>query len=73
MLIYSFPEIMPFIYSVSSITEAQAKEALLSYVAEHCCYGKKAAADIQFTKITPTSAMHVGRFKILKFSSEIFL
>lgn len=45
--------------SVPVITEQDAREALLAYVAEHCCYGKRAARDLQYLDLKSTSAFHV--------------
>lgn len=41
-----------------TITEEQAREALLQHVAEHCCYGKGAARDMTFRELTSSSAFH---------------
>ncbi|KAL9959449.1 hypothetical protein ACROYT_G032774 [Oculina patagonica] len=42
----------------TAITEEQARDALLAFVAENCCYGKKAATDMDIKDITPSSAYH---------------
>ncbi|CAH1773454.1 unnamed protein product, partial [Owenia fusiformis] len=39
-------------------TEDQAREALLQYVGQHCCYGKGAVNDLVFTNIKPSSGLH---------------
>ena len=44
----------------TSITEEQARDALLAFVAENCCYGKGAAKDMDIKDITPSSAYHVS-------------
>ncbi|KAK6176096.1 hypothetical protein SNE40_014446 [Patella caerulea] len=44
--------------AVPTITEEEAREALLSFVAEHCCYGKKAAQEMNYTDLKSTSAFH---------------
>ena len=44
----------------TAITEEQARDALLAFVAEHCCYGKKAAKDMEIKDVTPSSAYHVS-------------
>ncbi|KAJ8301231.1 hypothetical protein KUTeg_020218 [Tegillarca granosa] len=46
------------ISNVPVITEQDAREALLAYVAEHCCYGKRAARDLQYLDLKSTSAFH---------------
>ena len=42
------------------IQEEEAREALLGFVAEHCCYGKGAALDLKFTELIHSSAFHVS-------------
>lgn len=42
------------------MTEDEARDALLSYVAEHCCFGKGAAKEMEIEDITPSSAYHVS-------------
>jgi len=42
----------------TAVTEDEARDALLSYVAEHCCFGKGAAKDMEIEDITPSSAYH---------------
>ena len=42
-----------------TITEQDAREALLNYVSQNCCYGKGAAEDLKFTDLKSTSAFHV--------------
>jgi len=44
----------------TAISEDQARDALLAFVAENCCYGKKAAEDMEIKDITPSSAYHVS-------------
>ncbi|XP_064604972.1 protein SSUH2 homolog isoform X2 [Liolophura sinensis] len=44
--------------NVPSITEEQAREALLHFVSEHCCYGKGAATELKFTDLRSSSAFH---------------
>ncbi|KAL5014371.1 hypothetical protein ScPMuIL_008641 [Solemya velum] len=46
------------ISNVPTITEQDARDALLQFVAEHCCYGKKAAQDMTFRDLQSTSAFH---------------
>nr|XP_026695861.1 protein SSUH2 homolog isoform X2 [Ciona intestinalis] len=41
-----------------SITSEEAKEALLEYVSQECCYGKGAAKDMDIKDIQSTSAFH---------------
>ena len=42
------------------IREEEAREALLGFVAENCCYGKGAAQELKFTDLRHTSAFHVS-------------
>ena len=44
--------------NIPVITEDEARDALLSEVDTHCCYGKGAARELVFTNITPSSAFH---------------
>ena len=44
----------------TAISEDQARDALLAFVAENCCYGKKAAEDMEIKEIMPSSAYHVS-------------
>ena len=48
--------------SIPAITEEQARECLLEYVGQQCCYGKAAAQDFVFARINPSSAFHVSPF-----------
>ena len=41
------------------VSEQEARTALLNLVAEHCCWGKAAARNMNITKIASTSAFHV--------------
>ncbi|XP_041350409.1 protein SSUH2 homolog [Gigantopelta aegis] len=41
-----------------TITEEQAREALLGYVAEHCCYGAGAAKEMNIKDLKLSSAFH---------------
>lgn len=42
----------------TSISEEEARDALLAFVGEHCCYGKGAAEDMDIKDISPSSAYH---------------
>lgn len=46
--------------SVPVISEDDAREALLEYIGQRCCYGKRAAREFVFANITPSSAFHVS-------------
>ena len=46
-------------FSVPVITEEQAREALLEYVADHCCYGSGVAKELAFRDLQTSSAFHV--------------
>lgn len=48
---------------VPAVSEVDARNALLSMVTEHCCWGKAAARNMAINKIASTSAFHV----IIKF------
>jgi hypothetical protein len=41
------------------VTEQEARTALLSLVAENCCYGRDAAKEMAIVKINYSSAFHV--------------
>ncbi len=45
------------------INEEQAREALLQFVSEHCCYGKGAATNLVFRDLKSSSAFHVRRLR----------
>ncbi|XP_013400639.1 protein SSUH2 homolog isoform X2 [Lingula anatina] len=42
----------------ANISAEQAREALLQYVAEQCCYGSGTAKDMLINSIAPSSALH---------------
>ncbi|XP_028516749.1 protein SSUH2 homolog [Exaiptasia diaphana] len=42
----------------TSITDDQARNALLKFAGDHCCYGKGAAKDMDIKDIQPTCAYH---------------
>jgi len=42
----------------TTINEEQAREALMEYVSEHCCYGKGTVNDMVIRDIKPSSAYH---------------
>ncbi|XP_021369882.1 protein SSUH2 homolog isoform X1 [Mizuhopecten yessoensis] len=46
------------ISNVPTITEQDAREALLKHVAENCCYGKGAAENLKYLDLKSTSAFH---------------
>ena len=48
------------IRSIPVISEDDAREALLEYIGQRCCYGKAAARDFVFANINPSSAFHVS-------------
>ena len=48
-----------FAFSVSHITDYEAREALLDYVHEACCYGTRAAKEMQILKVIPSCALQV--------------
>ena len=45
------------------IQEEEAREALLGFIAENCCYGKGAAQELKFTDLRHSSAFHVSTFE----------
>jgi len=49
-------------FSLPKVDEEEVRLALLSHVAENCCYGKGAAEDMKFTDLNHSSAFHVGHF-----------
>lgn len=44
--------------NIPTISEDDARRALVDHVSAQCCYGKTAANDLVFTNITPSSAFH---------------
>lgn len=48
------------ISSGANISAEEAREAMLQHVSEHCCYGKKAAEDMNMQDICPSNAFHVS-------------
>ena len=47
-------------FSLPQIREEEAREALLAFVAENCCYGKGAAEELSFKDLQHSSAFHVS-------------
>ena len=47
-------------FRATAVSEEEARDALLSYVAEHCCFGKGAARDMEIEDVTASSAYHVS-------------
>lgn len=47
------------IFRMPTISTEAAKDALMREVSSHCCYGKKAAEEVNVTSTTPSSAFHV--------------
>ena len=47
------------IAEIPPVSEVDARNALLSMVTEHCCWGKAAARNMAINKIASTSAFHV--------------
>ena len=58
----TFLGVLFLVDSIPAITEEQARERLLEYVGQQCCYGKAAARDFVFARINPSSAFHVSPF-----------
>ena len=48
------------ISSSTIITEEQAREAMLQFVNEHCCYGAKPAQEMVIKDIKPSNSYHVS-------------
>ena len=76
LCVYNNPSWFP---SIPTISEDEARDALLSEVEKHCCYGKKAARDLVFLNITPSSAFHVSavllfvtNFTCMPYSALVF-
>jgi len=42
----------------TAITEDQARDAMLQFVSEHCCYGKAPAQEMVIKDVIPSSAYH---------------
>ncbi|CAH1803108.1 unnamed protein product, partial [Owenia fusiformis] len=51
------PPLMQF-DSVANLSEEQVREAMMNFVAEHCCYGKSPAKEMAIQNIAPSSALH---------------
>ncbi|KAF6019655.1 hypothetical protein EB796_022018 [Bugula neritina] len=51
------PPLMEF-GTAASITDEEARAAMLEHVSQHCCYGKGAAEQMTITNITPSNALH---------------
>lgn len=47
-------------FSVHYIDTDQAREALITFVSESCCYGQQAAEDMDIVKVSPSKALHVS-------------
>uniref|UniRef100_A0A0B6Z1P1 Protein SSUH2 homolog n=1 Tax=Arion vulgaris TaxID=1028688 RepID=A0A0B6Z1P1_9EUPU len=63
------------IQSASTISNDDAREAILQHVSEHCCYGKTPAKEMNFTSMTSSSAFHYtletyGEARATKWASE---
>jgi len=48
-----------FLASVPVISEQEARETLVEYCTKKCCYGKRAARDMNIQTMQSTSAFHV--------------
>ncbi|XP_054751524.2 protein SSUH2 homolog isoform X1 [Lytechinus pictus] len=46
------------IQQTPTLTDDEAREALVSFVAENCCYGKKAAKNLHINDLKHTAAFH---------------
>ena len=46
-------------YSIPQMSAEEAKDALISEVSSHCCYGKKPAENMAVSNVAPSSAFHV--------------
>ncbi|XP_005089285.1 protein SSUH2 homolog [Aplysia californica] len=46
------------IESVPTISEEEARDALIQFVSEHCCYGKGPAEEMKFNDLNSSSAFH---------------
>ena len=52
-----------FVYnSAAKITSDEVREAVLQFVAEHCCYGKGAAENMIMNVILPSNALHASDY-----------
>lgn len=58
------------LFSITQIDESDAREALLNFVAEKCCYGKAAANELQIMKISPSCALHVSQLLVSWLSTK---
>ena len=44
----------------ANITSEEAREALMQFVSEHCCYGAGAAKNMNIRNVSPSNALHVS-------------
>lgn len=65
-VITAHPYMILCLYTVRipAVSEEIAREALIQYVSGKFCYGVKAARELVFTKITPSTAIHVSSIVI---------
>ena len=60
------------IADMPSVSEVDARNALLGMVTEHCCWGRSAARHMSIGKILSSSAFHVnGKFLKVKKERQI--
>ncbi|XP_055881866.1 protein SSUH2 homolog isoform X2 [Biomphalaria glabrata] len=52
------PQNREAIRSVVTLTEEQAREAIIQFAAEHCCYGKGPAVEMKLNSLESSSAFH---------------
>ena len=45
------------------VKDEEAREALVSHAAENCCWGTKAAKELNFSNIDHSAAFHVSMMK----------
>ena len=48
----------PPLPTVTQISEDDARDAFMTWVASHCCYGKGVVKDLVFESIAPSGAFH---------------
>ena len=52
---------LSLLFRAAQITDAQAKDALVEFVSQNCCYGSSPADDMEIKDMKSSSAYHVSR------------
>ncbi|XP_059150494.1 protein SSUH2 homolog [Physella acuta] len=65
-------------FNYTPLTREQAREAIIHYAADHCCYGNNPAVKMEFTNMASTSSFHYtletfGESRSTKWTSHPYL